>query len=307
MALPPTTGAPLNLYIPPFNYGVNPGDDPYSTPENDNTVAINAFAATVVLYSPTASQTVVQPTSTFFNFNSPIVYGAPPSLLFGTAANTWDSALTRTAEGAFTLDSNSAGNAAATLKLNILNAVTGFQYNGAAPLNHILVGDGTNYVDSAALPAGLVFYQFVQQAGASVTQRDKLNFLAPLTAIDDAGNLSSDVGLAASGVTAGTYSAATLTVSAEGLVTAASGGYAGTIAVTGGIIPANSSAVDSYTIGYTVTPGQVVAWNVSTSAVGSVGVTVYVYAIGSTLYVALSNPANATATVPNFDVYYKII
>jgi len=196
MALPPTTGAPLNLYVPPFDYGVNPGDDTYDVPENANTVAINAFAATVVLYSPTANQTIAQPGGTFFNFNSPIVYGATPSLLFGTAANIWDSSLTRTAEGAFTLDSNSAGNAAATLKLNVLNAVTGLQVNSEAPLNYILVGNGNEYVGSATLPAGLAFYQTIQSAGVPVSpQRSNLNFLAPFTVTDDSGNGSTDVGL----------------------------------------------------------------------------------------------------------------
>lgn len=34
------------------------------------------------------------------------------------------------------------------------NAINGYQLNGAAPLNHILVGNGTNYVDSATVPAG---------------------------------------------------------------------------------------------------------------------------------------------------------
>ncbi len=35
-----------------------------------------------------------------------------------------------------------------------INALTGFQVNGAAPSNHILVGNGTNYVDSATVPSG---------------------------------------------------------------------------------------------------------------------------------------------------------
>jgi hypothetical protein len=37
------------------------------------------------------------------------------------------------------------------------------------------------------------FYQTVQQAGSSETQRTKLNFLAPITATDDSGNGSTDI------------------------------------------------------------------------------------------------------------------
>jgi hypothetical protein len=42
-----------------------------------------------------------------------------------------------------------------------------------------------------ALPT--LFYQTVQQAGSSKTQRAKLNFLAPITATDDSGNGSTDI------------------------------------------------------------------------------------------------------------------
>lgn len=38
---------------------------------------------------------------------------------------------------------------------DLLNAVTGFQFNGSAPSGHCLVGNGTNYVD-AACPAGTI-------------------------------------------------------------------------------------------------------------------------------------------------------
>jgi hypothetical protein len=40
--------------------------------------------------------------------------------------------------------------AAVVVKGSIINALTGFQYNGAAPSNHTLCGNGTAYVDAAA-------------------------------------------------------------------------------------------------------------------------------------------------------------
>jgi len=36
----------------------------------------------------------------------------------------------------------------------VINATTGFRINGAAASNHVLLGNGTNYVDSATIPAG---------------------------------------------------------------------------------------------------------------------------------------------------------
>lgn len=41
-----------------------------------------------------------------------------------------------------------------TLTYPVFNATTGFQINGTAPLNHCLLGNGTNYVDSASCGGG---------------------------------------------------------------------------------------------------------------------------------------------------------
>ncbi len=241
MALPPTTGAPLNLFIPAFDYGVNPGDDTWNTPANDNWTALNTFAATVALLNPTVSQTIAQPAGTYLNINSLQAYGATPVIRFGVAVNVWDTALSRTAAGTLSFDTNTVGNGSGTAIGSVFNAKTGFQVNGAAPNNYILLGNGTEFIPSATLPAGIAFYQTVQQAAASLAQRGKINFLAPLTAVDDAGNGSSDVGLAASGVTAGSYTLSSVTVDTYGRVTAAASGGGITATPGGDLGPAGAN------------------------------------------------------------------
>jgi hypothetical protein len=216
MALPTnTTGAPLNLFLPEFDYGTFPGDDTWDVPANDNLNAINTFAASAIIKAPTASQTIAQPASTYLNIDSLIVYGSLPALRLGTAVNIWDTSLSRTAAGKLSVDTNTVGNGAGII------TAAGYQVNGGAANGFLLVGNGTSFVPSATLPAGTVKYQTIELAGTPLTQRAFLNFLSPLTAVDDSGNNSTDIGLAASGVAPGSYIAPTITVDTYGRVTAA--------------------------------------------------------------------------------------
>jgi hypothetical protein len=186
---------------------------------------IDTFAATTVLLTPLSSQTINQPANTFTNLNALQAYGTLPIIRFGVATSVWDTSISRPAAGKVSIDTNTPGNG-----LGILNA-GGFQYQGAAPSGHVLVGNGTSYVDSATIPSSSANYQIVEQAGTPLTQRNKINFLAPMLAVDDSANGSSDVGIAPSGVTAGVYARPSITVDTYGRVTAASAGSSVVMAV----------------------------------------------------------------------------
>jgi hypothetical protein len=73
-----------------------------------------------------------------------------------------------------------------------VNAATGYLFNGLAPLNHVLLGNGTAYVDSPTLPYSILtgapslFYQTVAANGVAQTQRPTLNFTQRFTATDSA-------------------------------------------------------------------------------------------------------------------------
>ena len=82
------------------------------------------------------------------------------------------------------------------------NATTGYQIAGTAPLNHILLGNGTNYVDSATVPGSVIsglFYQTIDLNGTPVTQRPVTNLSPLFSATDSASPAQTNVGLNAPG------------------------------------------------------------------------------------------------------------
>lgn len=198
----------------------------WNTPTNSNWTTVDTWAGGVVVEAPAGSQTVTQPNGTYLNQNSPLIVGSPAVLRFGLTANSPNGSISETSQGTYSMDANTPGDGEGTVKVAVANLLTGLQVNGAAPSGYLLVGDGSHFVPSATLPASALSYQTVQTSGATVTQRPKLNFLAPFVVNDDASNTSSDVVLPNSGVTPGAYTSANITVDALGRVTAAANGSA---------------------------------------------------------------------------------
>ena len=73
-----------------------------------------------------------------------------------------------------------------------INANTGYLYNGAAASDHVLLGNGSYYVDSATIPysilsgAPTLYYQTTAANGSAQTHRPTLNFSSRFTLTDSA-------------------------------------------------------------------------------------------------------------------------
>ncbi len=83
-----------------------------------------------------------------------------------------------------------------------INANTGYLFNGFAPLNHVLLGNGSYYVDSSFIPASIIsglFYQTLELNGVAETQRPAFNFSQRFLATDSASPARTNVDLNAPG------------------------------------------------------------------------------------------------------------
>lgn len=148
-----------------------------------------------------------------------------------------------------------------------INASGGYLYNGAAPLNHVLLGNGSAYVDSPTIPYSVIsgaptaYYQTVAANGSAQTQRPTLNF-APRFSVSDSGSpAQTTVDLANVG-TAGTYgNPSSITLNAFGQITAVTSG--------GGITPTPRTCVSNATMSgcYSISAdGTIEQWATGTAS-----------------------------------------
>jgi hypothetical protein len=132
----------------------------------------------------------------------------------------------------------------------IVNALTGFQYNGTAPTNHVLCGNGSVYVDAAACgTVAMPFYQAIDINGTSgLPQRSILNFTTNFTGRDTNPSTTIDLAPTITSNTAG--NAATASFAANSNLVGGVG-LTGLCQTTGAGCPAISS-IDYY---WTITAG----------------------------------------------------
>jgi hypothetical protein len=172
----------LNLWLLPPHY------QNWGIPWNANATAVDTLAGSVVLYNPTASQKVTQPSLTYTEFNAPFVYGTVPVLYFGVTAGVFDAALTRTGAGAFSLDGAAVGGSTATLSLG------GLIVNGSGgTVGKCLGSNGTVYNTSVSCTSGS--YQTVNSSGTSLPQEAALNFRPAFTVTDDPSHTQTTIGI----------------------------------------------------------------------------------------------------------------
>ena len=112
------------------------------------------------------------------------------------------------------------GGGALSADLTLDLAVSGITANTYSVGNGFFTFDAYGRATSAASPTNVLLqaYTTVDQNGTPATQRSTLNFLPRLTAVDNSGATRTDVDLAVSGITAGTYTS--LTIDAYGRATA---------------------------------------------------------------------------------------
>jgi hypothetical protein len=96
---------------------------------------------------------------------------------------------------------------------------------GAGSSGQCLVSNGTYFGPGACgASAPTIYYQHLQRNGSLFNQEPFANFSTDFSVNDNPGSTRTEIGLLATGVTAGTYSNPTITIDANGRVDSASNG-----------------------------------------------------------------------------------
>lgn len=179
-------------------------------------------------------------------------------LAIGTSGGTYDLTVSNsTGVTLYVADNGNISIPQGTLSVQgTINSNSGYQYNGTAPSGLCLLGNGTVFLPGACSSvAPTQFYQTIISNGSvTLPQRAFLDFQPRLTVADNPGANWTFIDLAASGVTAGTYTNPTLSIDSYGRVTSASNNSTNTQIIQNTTVKVGICTVPNQAYGYCLTP-----------------------------------------------------